>query len=549
MNQTAEVVGGNSGSTGDDINILYRRQANSKSVPKDELLSRSGRQTKKSQRLLLVILSYPITIITSLVFIYFTFSWASYFFHILYHMVIKSMERTPLMEKTLCKSQSLMLSIQRQQLENAREELHNDLQNLSINQAFLKSYQKDLDFGFYAYNLGTLDVEVTKPKRVIPNRNVAYRSGGKKDFSVIAYYRLYKAANDHIRGMLYKFAFRNGYHEKDYSTCIGPNDCRNSGVQEKPPAAAHTLFFPARLRRYPFTFVREPLARFVSGYREVEFRVLENNKANWLFMTSKPGTAERFKEFIRLILLHNGSGKLFRYPGAEIEHVAPFIGTIHQAAKKEVLPLRLFRVENIESDWGLLAEETGQPNLWRVWNSKQLWPHQSSTDPYNSSISALDFLAPAMNMTMEQYLALRETLPKGNNVAGSASSEETSKARGKRRANKDGPRKLLESALYLRAVCRIYLSDFICGDYPLPDVCRDLHDEVFTDSAVHENKESKRVWRRTIVERITPHWLLRAIAEVPCMLLSRSPPECIGRFIHGNELYDEDNEQEQYDEL
>ena len=31
---------------------------------------------------------------------------------------------------------------------------------------------------------------------------------------------------------------------------------------------------------------------------------------------------------------------------------------------------------------------------------------------------------------------------------------------------------------YVRAFCRIYLSDYICAGYELPLVCRDMHEEV-----------------------------------------------------------------------
>lgn len=31
---------------------------------------------------------------------------------------------------------------------------------------------------------------------------------------------------------------------------------------------------------------------------------------------------------------------------------------------------------------------------------------------------------------------------------------------------------------YLRALCRIYFTDFLCARYPLPEVCLDIMDEV-----------------------------------------------------------------------
>jgi len=519
--------------------------------------SRSERLTTRSKRLVLIIVTYPVTIAATCLFLYVFVSWASFALHASYHLLFKSVEHTPLLEKNVCKSHPLMLSVQRNQLEKAREELKDDLTSENIPD-YLKSTQQDYDFGFYGYNLGTLDVEITHPQQPYLFRRGGNKGGG---FTSLVYYRIYKAANDHVRGLLFKFAYRTGIFEKDYSTCTGPNDCFNSGVQEKAGAASPTLFFPTRLRRYPFTFVRDPLARFVSGYREIDFRVLSKERANWVMMTAKPGSSQRFLEFIRLILLHNGSQKLFRYPGAEMEHVAPFVGTLLQAVKKEPYPLRLFRVENLERDWATMASETLQPALWQVWSSKQIWPHASSADPYNSSTSAWDLLSPAVNMNLTHYRELlveRQHLLDEAATAAAAATDGQAKAQtqsaageirrqlARRISRLEAVQRDVTAALYLRAICRVYASDYICGGYEFPPLCQDLHAEVTEDAAKHEGVQRRRAWRKTVVERLAPEWLLFLLAELPCMALSQSPPECIGRFVHGDELFDEDSEEAEW---
>jgi len=540
------------------------------------LAKASKRPTDTPKRLVLLFSTYPVTSLCLILVAYFIISWASFALHATFHMLIKVVEPSPLVEKNVCKSVPLMMSVQRKQLEKAREELGDELAPEKI-PSHLKSTVRDYDFGFYTYNLGTLDVEITDQPRtlLIPHSGRGRSKGG---FTSLVYYRIYKAANDHIRGMLLKFAHLTGLYETDFRTCKSVEECIHSGAQYKPAGASKTLFFPNALRRYPFTFVRDPLARVIAGYREIDYRVMAFERTQWLALNSPIGTAERFKEFIRLILLHNGSQKLLRYPGAEVAHVAPFIGTLHQAVKKEPYSLRVFRVETLESDWVRLSDETAQPRLWDAWTNKQLWPHLSAVDPYNSSTTAWDFLQPALNMTMAHFLDLKKlyaelTLQLSESLDGDASSSlemplaerslkdpkaipsvpksaavkptpaEKARARSRLSDRMEKVRGDLIAALYLRAICRIYVSDFICGGYEMPPICNDLHDEVAADGVAHEKIDRRRAWRKTVVERLAPNWLLYIFAEIPCMIFSNSPPECIGRFVHGDEVFDEDSEE------
>ena len=527
------------------------------------------RLRKSTERLLGMLRAKPLTAFSLVCLIYFVFSWGKFFLHATYELLFVSIKRTPMLQKQMCLSRPLMMSVQRHQLERAREELHEDM---AISTPSLQRFTGLLDFKFYIYQFGTTDVEI-----VHPSVSMAARQTRGRTYTAIIYYRLVKAANDRIRNMLYKFAYRNGFHERDYSNCVGKQCRHNSGVQEMDKTTSGRLvnfFLPPTIRRYPFTFVREPLARFISGYKEVEFRLTlaeRKGSPNWLAFSSAVGTAERFREFIRFILLHNGSGKLLQYPGAEeFYHVTPFIGTLQRAGETEHTPLRIFRLETMEADWNRLAREVGQPNLWQVW-SLQFEPHASMADPFRSAKTAWDFLAPAVNMTLEHYTALREmrlaelqTHSDAVKAAEGGSEDAIEALRAdllapkglglglgppKAAPPKPGPRlrpmnPQLASALYLRAICRIYLSDFVCGDYPLPALCSDLHSEVLERSAHVARTERQRRWKRTIVERMAPLWILRLVAEPFCMLLSSSPPECIGRFVVGRDEYDEDNEQE-----
>lgn len=547
----------------------------------DEAVLGKRKAGRATDRLLRMLWAYPLTTLSAVSAAYFLLSWGNFVMRtsmeLLFH---SSVHRTPLLEKQLCKSRSLMVSVQRHQLELAREELQEDL-SLSMERLRAMTGQL-LDFQFYMFNFGTTDVEIVHPRVSLSIARQQQQRDNKGGYTAIIYYRLVKAGNDRIRNMLYKFAYRNGFHERDYSNCLG-QDCRHSsGVAEqekhRKPGVVD-FFLPPTIRRYPFTFAREPLARFISGYKEIEYRTAmaaSQGKPSWLLFSSATGTAERFKEFVRFILLHNGSGKLLSYPGTdELYHVAPLIGTLQQASQMEHSPLRLFKLETMEADWGRLARDVGQPNLWKVWSEK-FEAHASATDPLRSAATAWEFLAPAVNMTMVEYAALRaardaelkahraataealrgpsdtfealraDLLPSGA-AAAAASKARAASAKPPPRLRPMHPS--LSSALYLRAVCRIYLADFVCADYPLPAVCADLHEEVMERSAHTERIERGRRWKRTILERLAPTWILRLVAEPFCIFLSKAPPECIGRFVVGDDEYNEDNEQEEDDEL
>merc|ERR1712146_194806 len=106
---------------------------------------------------------------------------------------------------------------------------------------------------------------------------------------------------------------------------------------------------------------------------------------------------------------------------------------------------------------------------------------------------------------------------------------------------------------YTRALCRLYISDFICTYYELPYICRDLHEEVEELETAWERLEDRRYRKHcgglSIMHTILPHWILYIIAEIPCTLLSSSPPTCIAMFVHGDHIYDNEDEEIGHEEL
>ena len=53
---------------------------------------------------------------------------------------------------------------------------------------------------------------------------------------------------------------------------------------------------------------------------------------------------------------------------------------------------------------------------------------------------------------------------------------------------------------YVRLLCRLYLSDFVCAGYSLPAVCEDLHAELEAATAAHETHTHAVMSRRSVWE-------------------------------------------------
>ena len=314
------------------------------------------------------------------------------------------------------------------------------------------------------------------------------------------------------------------------------------------------------------------------------------------------GSSKRVLEFIDMILLFEGSRRIFSTydRSSELTHIAPQIGTLFAAHEHESLPIRTYQLESFSDNWKMLAEETAQPRLLQVRdvlkNHTGLWQHRSSADEHGTSKAAWSMFNVGINITLDT-LRLAEAREVDRQVAKRLEQEERQKARqrlglvdeeiksgdvqpmrngfrstgvfeggavniddaaraGQRRVadtvDVTGypmwltlPQYLVPEVVYTRALCRIYLADFVCGDYALPAVCHDIVEEMDTFTIEYENKQREKAWAsRSLAQSFLPQWLLYIIAEVPCTLLADSPPSCIAAFVHGESLDEED----EYDE-
>ncbi len=580
------------------------------------------------------------------------------------------------------------------------------------------------DLGFYQFSYGSVNVEAETGSTMVGQSLGTHAKVGN-GFSTLVYYRIWKNANDYIRGMMYQYQQKkarldgvgSGSGTKNQPVCKDLGKCRHLPETRMKARSGmlHQLFFPAHLRRFPFTFVRHPLLRFVSGYTEIEYRYNDaNTEHEWwkekeakrildaeaagyeethsteksiagakkslelqekarkakvavqqkfaaskkhvkgntqqarsmrsyynrpkveydqhgtvsgpgkhldkksLPMKAKMGSAERFMEFIDLILLFDGSRRIFKAfdTHAEFAHIAPQVGTLFTANLAETLPIRKYRIEDFASEWKTLSVETGQPRLLHIRDAlkghKDLWSHPSSADEYNTTASASHFLSQATDITVSDLKnaekaaflskeiqlnkkleliqvqaklgeatasevravqdAIKSAAASSVVAAAALSDTESPPTSGQARNMQQSPRAVTDTVadssyplwltlpeyrkpevIYTRALCRIYLSDFICADYDLPAVCHDILEDVDTFTSEYESKERAKAWaNRSLANTIFPEWLLYALAEIPCVLLADSPPSCIASFVHGESLEETDDYDEwgdQHEEL
>jgi len=137
-----------------------------------------------------------------------------------------------------CKEEPFVLHVQLEQIKRAKLEV--------FGQADVGFVGDDLHFYLYRFPL----VQV-------------YLVNNTKDFKSIVYYRIYKNANDNIRSLLYNYEIfkSSNFTTHSFVPCV-ETKCISSTLLED---QVNTLVS----NRFPFTFTRDPLKRFISAITEV----------------------------------------------------------------------------------------------------------------------------------------------------------------------------------------------------------------------------------------------------------------------------------------
>ena len=130
---------------------------------------------------------------------------------------------------------------------------------------------KGEDFDFYRHSYGAVDAMTS-----FDNLH-----------ETIMYYRIYESGNDYLRYLLYNFASyqdaqveakekvepkspRSGTPAVNHQPLYcEPDDCVHPRVHKISGANLKNIFYSPRAVRFPFTFVRHPILRFISAVKEV----------------------------------------------------------------------------------------------------------------------------------------------------------------------------------------------------------------------------------------------------------------------------------------
>jgi hypothetical protein len=275
----------------------------------------------------------------------------------------------------ICSDIRYILYMQREQWTRAREDLFSNKQS-----GFM-----DDDMDFYKRSFGVVEVTLLN----------------KKSFSELSYYRIYKSGNDNIRSLLSQLAYMldNELSLFNAQNCYKDN-CVHHRLHYKPPAAIKAFYISQYAKRFAFTFVREPIHRFMSAMTEIEYRaqkLLERDPNRFVLPFQQPlGSTLRVQEFIRSILLSDASKVLFKNKNMEMMHIVPMIGTLLAAHRVEGKPLRLYKLEQFAEEWQRLSKDSKLPMLLDIYNnrtSKQWNYHPTSQDPYRTKLAAKEFLS------------------------------------------------------------------------------------------------------------------------------------------------------------
>jgi len=477
--------------------------------------------------------------------------------------------------------------IQRRQLERARAELGIGDKSEHNSSGFFPmdaSLNKFSDMEFYSFHFPHTDEVRLPPRPILSSTSTSSLSYNPTDEvrlpprpngPTLAYYRLLKTGNTQIRAMLFDLAHRLGLHEKPLSSCLCIDDCitEASEVFRRRPSDEKGKGEEGEERRVPFTFVRDPLTRFVMGFREVIERFPVWGPSALQDLPSSPAC---FVEFVRLLLLGNGGRLVERYPEMKLDHVAPASGVMLRAREQERgQPLILLRMESFAEDWARLARIAAFPAIEEAWvGERRHFTHESSKDGRGSAAAAWALLRPATNTSVSRFrllLSRAKGQGQGQGQGQGGSEGERAELEASRQENTETgtetetERAELEAALHTRAICRMYLIDYLClapspsssptsspsPSHPLPPVCSDLPAEAEADLLALRARDSS--WSHWLRERAaaalpSPSAVFLALAEVPCWT-APDPTLCKTRLVFGrDEDEDEDDDEEEDDQ-
>lgn len=333
-----------------------------------------------------------------------------------------------LVSSEFCHDRDFVFYLQREMWMMAREETFESQQTKFVDEK-LELYE--LSFGAVEVAISEAKKPAAKPKpQPTPQRNRGRGSvampgatGSNEGRSVseplhsMTYYRIFKNANDNIRSIMAELAYAISDENKAFRAlnCY-KSECIHHLLHERSPHALKNMYIsPNRAKRFSFTFVRDPIDRFIAGMTEIEYRYQQATanapSSDALSLQQPLGSTLRVEEFIRMILDSDGSyAWLKRQPQVEMMHIVPMIGTLLLGEHVEGRPLNLYKFEDFDSEWERLSKESGLPillGLYRNRSSQQWARHPSSSDPYSTTSAAREFFSFASPDALMRYFSPR----------------------------------------------------------------------------------------------------------------------------------------------
>ena len=369
------------------------------------------------------------------------------------------------------------------------------------------SYQSN----FYRHHFGSYSVEIIEPK---------------KDMSTtIIYYGIARNGIENIREHLANFSRLFTSNPSGYcpptETCVRTISLSRSDIEKKIKLNNPNIgkYLTHHSNRFVFTFIRDPIARFISGYTEIEYSLKEEGikPVYNIPLYGDLGSIERFTDFVKGLVASNGAKSYLQDLKIGVTHIAPQIGSLLIAEEIEGRHshyINLYHLESFGSEWKQLAKDSKLPKLADVMTDTDFIPHHThAEDKYNTSKAAWTFLNQVLNTTntysnLSQKL-LNETM--------------------KKKYNKETATK------YVRVLCRIYLMDYVClGNY-MPPVCKDLEDELHEYLGEYHliTKKSERSYYNIIREYYL--YARHIFGEMFYCIISGNP-ECVIDFVHSNKV-------------
>lgn len=345
---------------------------------------------------------------------------------------------------------------------------------------------------FYENHFGGVEVDL------LNNANDTFRT--------LFYYQIYKNGNLNIIDHLNRFSkLYKGIRECQKEIYCSRLTSLDARAMEKTISYKDiTSFFKdspksvlAPRDRFAFTFVRDPMSRFISGYAEIE-NIIKENKINTdkLHLFAELGSGRRFEEFIISLLAENGAKdylQVLEHSAAHASYIAPQIGTLLFATLRENEPVRLYRLEKFAEEFSRLVADSKMERLAEVYSPTIVDAHFE-----NSTVHLLAQSA-------------------ANNVLHPTSAR---------------------SEVFYRAICRLYLPDYSCLGYALPTQCAAVEAELLAELKLVEAVKQRfgdgaDATAGRLLKKLR-RLALSAAARVLC--IGARSPDCASRVKHP-ELY------------